>query len=238
MRSSILRTMGLHKQFTLNHTTITILDHITVSFACDHTYALMGFSGSGKSTLMHLLAGLDIPSQGHILFNEHDINTLTIRQKQQYLNQSIGVMFQQSYLIPELSALENIIVPGLIQKKSFTQCKQEALSLLAYINLMDKKDSSIRSLSGGQQQRVALARALFNKPAFLIADEPTGNLDTATSLDMIHLLLDCHKKWSMGLIISTHDKDVARQMQTIYHLENGQLKENDKRGGRLQNNAI
>lgn len=218
-----LSVQNVSKQFIQSETITPVLNSLTISFNQANTYAVTGSSGSGKSTLMHILAGIETPSAGSVFFNQQNIHEWNTRQKEEYLNQSIGLMFQQPYLIAELSPLENIILPGLIQKKAYKQCIQEALILLEYCKLEHKKNVSVRSLSGGQQQRVALARALFNKPAFLIADEPTGNLDTKTGQDMLQLLDDCHTTWHMGIIISTHDSYVAQAMQNVYHLENGKL---------------
>ena len=187
------------------------------------SYAITGISGSGKSTFIHILAGLDTPTTGTVLFNDAILHTFSPTQREHFLNKSIGLVFQSPHLIKELSVIENIIIPGLIQGRSHNDCENKAIKLLKKIELLDKKNSKIGELSGGQQQRVAIARALFNDPAFLIADEPTGNLDLATGKNIIDLLLSCQEEWGMGIIVSSHDEYVAEKMNETYELHEGIL---------------
>jgi ABC-type lipoprotein export system ATPase subunit len=133
------------------------------------------------------------------------------------------LVFQSPHLLRELSVLENVIVPGLIGGKNKNECIEHAKALLNHVGLFDKKDSKPGELSGGQQQRVAIARALFNNPAFLIADEPTGNLDLATGNSIIDLLLTCREEWGMGVIVSSHDEYVVERMDVVYVLSGGRL---------------
>lgn len=207
---------------------LPVLHDITVSFCPSSSYAITGVSGSGKSTLLHLLAGLDTPAQGAVLFNNVDINTFSSQQKNAFLNKSIGLVFQSPYLIKELSALENVMLKGLIAGKNFADCKKGAQDLLCTVKLEDKLAAYPGQLSGGQQQRVALARALMNKPIFLLADEPTGNLDENTAGEILEFLLQIQKEWGLGLIISTHDSYIAKRMQIIYEIQNGLLQVKNK----------
>lgn len=223
MHRAILATQNISKQFTQGNQQITVLKNVTCTFEQNKSYAITGISGSGKSTLIHILAGLDTPTTGTILFNNNSLLLFSSSERKQFLNKSVGLVFQSPHLLKELSVIENIIIPGLIQGKSHSDCKQKATELLKKIELIDKKNSKIGELSGGQQQRIAIARALFNEPAFLIADEPTGNLDIATGKNIIDLLIACQKEWGMGIIISSHDEYVAEKMNEIYELKEGML---------------
>jgi ABC-type lipoprotein export system ATPase subunit len=158
-----------------------------------------------------------------VLFNNVSLQTFSPPQMSHFLNTSIGLVFQSPHLLRELSVIENIILPGLINGQSKYNCEKRALELLKKVDVIQKKDSKIGELSGGQQQRVAIARALFNEPAFLIADEPTGNLDLATGKTIIDLLLACQQEWGMGIIISSHDEYVTEKMDEVYNLHEGKL---------------
>lgn len=216
-------TLSMHqitKSFIQGDKRIEVIKSTTISFVQGHTYAITGISGCGKSTFLQLLAGLDNPSSGKVYFNTFDLSVLGA-EKELFLNRSIGLLFQQPYLLTELSNKENVMIPGLINSQSYNHCSEKANYLLGRLGLEHKRDEYPRSLSGGQQQRVALARALFNNPAFLLADEPTGNLDIKTGTDVINLLQECRKQWGMGIIVSTHDEYVTRGMDTIYRLNDG-----------------
>ena len=219
-----LSAYNVKKTYIQGNNTIQVLQGVTASFEQGVSYAITGPSGSGKSTLMHLLGGLDAPTQGTISFNSVDINSLVQSQKKAFLAHSLGLVFQLPYLISEFSVLENVMLKGMIAGESVQNLKEQAYLLLDQVKLADKADSNPLSLSGGEQQRVALARALFNKPAFLLADEPTGNLDVATGKVIVELLLSCQAQWGMGIIVSSHDAYVCERMAHVLHLENGILK--------------
>jgi lipoprotein-releasing system ATP-binding protein len=223
MSQAILTTQDISKKFIQGTQEITVLQHINSIFVQQKSYAITGISGSGKSTFIHILAGLDTPTSGTVLFNNSSLHSLSATQREQFLNKSIGLVFQSPHLLKELSVIENIIIPGLISGRSRNDCEKKAIALLTKIELLHKKDSKIGELSGGQQQRVAVARALFNEPAFLIADEPTGNLDLTTGKNIIDLLLACQKEWGMGIIVSSHDAYVAEKMDEVYELREGKL---------------
>jgi lipoprotein-releasing system ATP-binding protein len=213
----------LFKQFRQGNSLIDVLSDISVSLTQNQTYAITGLSGSGKSTFMHIIGCLDTPSKGTVFFDTDDIHTMTEAQKNIFLNTHIGFVFQRSYLIAELSVIENIMLPGIIAQKAQGACRSRAQELLNYVDLAHKANEKVGTLSGGQQQRVAIARALFNKPAFLIADEPTGNLDEVTGKSIIALLRSCKQEWGMGIIVSTHDDYVANAMEHIFELKEGKL---------------
>jgi len=218
-----IKVKELVKCFAQGEKELIVLNGINAEFDQKRNYAITGVSGTGKSTFLHLLAGLDIPTSGAVCFDDKDVSSLSAAQKELFLNKTVGLMFQSPYLISELSVLENVIIPGMIAGKSYFQCKNRALSLLDELGVKEKAFSAPQELSGGQQQRVALARALFNQPQFLLADEPTGNLDVKTGKAIVDLLLACKEKWGMGIIISSHDPYVAKSMDVVYRLESGRL---------------
>jgi len=214
---------NLKKTFVQGDQSLIVLKNINVEFQEGKTYAITGVSGTGKSTFLHLIAGIDEPTKGHVSFDGKDLDKLSANQKNEYLNKMVGLVFQYAHLISELSVLENIMLAGLIAGKSSEECKQKALRLLKDVGLEQKAGSQPDSLSGGQQQRVAIARAIFNEPKFLLADEPTGNLDIKTGRKIVDLILKCQQKWGMGVIISSHDPYVAESMEYIYTLSDGIL---------------
>ncbi len=217
---NILTAKNITKDFGHTKKSISVLRGIDAQFKQNTSYAITGASGSGKSTLMHILGGLDKPTQGNILFNGQNIQTI---KKDHFLNQTIGFVFQFHYLIKELTVLENIMLMGLINGQARNICKQRAHELLEKTGIQDKAQALTTELSGGQQQRVSIARALFNKPAFLLADEPTGNLDAQNAQQIVQLFLQSQQEWGMGIIICTHDKDVYAHMNTIFTLHAGLL---------------
>ena len=217
----------IRKEFYVKKQPEIVLQDVSAVFDQGSTYAIQGVSGTGKSTLLHILAGLEEPTDGHVFYNHENIFQLENKTRNTILNTQVGLLFQQPYLIKELSVLENVMLPGLIAQQSLDVCKKRAEWLLNQVGLEYKKDQPPRTLSGGQQQRVALARALFNNPSFLLADEPTGNLDVETAKKMTELLLRLVGQNNMGLIVSTHDESVAEQMEKILVLRNGFL-ETDK----------
>ncbi len=214
---------GVAKSFVQGDVRTEVLRDVTIAFQQGHTYAIMGVSGTGKSTLMHILAGIDVPTEGEVLFNDRSLRTLNKRERKYFLNRSVGLLFQSPYLIRELSVLENVVFPALISGDSRCKAISKARVLLQEVGLSEREKSCPSALSGGQQQRIAIARALINKPAFLLADEPTGNLDIITGRRIVDLLLDCNKKWGMGLIITSHDAYVAQSMEKVFQLSRGQI---------------
>ena len=225
MNIASITIRDIKKSFQQGAARLEVLKGILATFERDRTYAITGVSGTGKSTLLHIIAGLDSVDEGAVLYDDRALTTLSDQQRSILLNKRIGLVFQLPYVLKELSVVENVMLPGLIAGVSKQECHKKAEELLKHVGLTDKITSAVTTLSGGQQQRVALARALFNEPDFLLADEPTGNLDIETGKAMVDLLLDCHKKWHMGIIISSHDQYVAQQMETVFKLEHGVLTE-------------
>lgn len=211
------------KTFTQADSRITVIHNLDATFVQGSTYAITGASGTGKSTLMHIIAGLDKPDAGMVQFNAQDVYALKPQEQTSFFSRSLGMVFQQPYLIKELSVLENVMLKGLVLQQDYATCKQKALDLLEKFGLAGKATSNPSSLSGGQQQRVAILRALFTQPAFLLADEPTGNLDVHTGKGVVDFLLACQQEWGMGIIVSSHDAYVADRMQTVLRVTDGAL---------------
>ncbi len=216
------------KSFVEGDNQLFVVDSLSYSFLKGHSYALMGASGTGKSTLLHLIAGFESPTSGKILYDDVDRAQITKKQQQQFLRYGFGILLQNAYLIDELSVLENVMLKGLSEGKLKSECRTYAITLLETVGLQDKIDALPLELSGGQQQRVALARALYGQPDFLLADEPTGNLDEATACRVIDTLIENQQRFGMGLIVSTHDGAVAQKMDTILELKHGTLHELEK----------
>lgn len=214
---------NLQKNFSQGAITINVLQNINAQFQQGLSYAITGASGSGKSTLLHLLAGIDSPTAGSVFFNGKNLGDISSKEREKILHKTIGLVFQLPYLIAELSVIENVILKGLIDGLDVKVCRSQGIELLNAVGIAEKADTMPASLSGGQQQRAAIARAMFNRPAFLVADEPTGNLDEETGRNIIDLLLFCQTEWKMGLIVSTHNKDVAGKMDICFELKDGTI---------------
>lgn len=223
MGSSFLHLKEVKKCFKSGTKEYVVLDTISASFSQKNSYAIQGASGAGKSTLIHILAGIDTPSSGAVFFDNQNFATMTTFDHEQFLQHKVGLLFQQPYLLKELTVLENVMLPALIAGKPYEISEAYARKLLEEVHLSTKKTEKPSTLSGGQQQRVALARALINKPVFLLADEPTGNLDQETGSVIVNLMVKLHHEWGMGIIVSTHDSYVAQAMEHRYHLQAGSL---------------
>lgn len=214
---------NVYKNYLQAGVSVPVLKGVNTLFEQGKSYAITGASGSGKSTLIHLLAGLDDPSSGTVYFDQASLASLTASQKTFFLNKEIGLVFQYPYLIKELSVVENVAIKGLIAGISMNEAIRKAKDLLAQVGLGEKVNAYPGQLSGGQQQRVALARALMNDPAFLIADELTGNLDQVTGTAVVDLMLKLQQEKGMGIIVSSHDEYVSSRMNILYELREGLL---------------
>lgn len=223
MEKFSIQAENITKSFDTGSVQRLVLNNICATFESGKRYAITGVSGTGKSTLMHILAGLDAPTEGEVLFNGRSLAKLTKKEKQHFLCKSIGLVFQQPYLIRELSVLENLMMPALIAGEWKFRARKKATALLESVGLKEKIKENVSALSGGQQQRVAVARAVINRPSFLLADEPTGNLDAATGKKIVDLLCECSREWGMGIIVTSHDSYVAQSMETVFELKNGEI---------------
>lgn len=223
MHKACLRLESVEKRFQEGEKETIVLRGLNIAFNQGHTYAIMGVSGSGKSTIIQMLAGLDIPSRGTASFNGRSLRAFTPAEYDNFLQTKVGLLFQEPYLFAELSVIENVVLPARINGQFQEEVEKRAEELLCRVGISHKRNKHPRSLSGGEQTRAALARALINQPTFLLADEPTGNLDRKSAQAMIELLCTLQKDWKMGLIICTHDQLVAQAMEHRYELKNGAI---------------
>jgi predicted ABC-type transport system involved in lysophospholipase L1 biosynthesis ATPase subunit len=183
--------------------------------------AIRGASGAGKSTLLHLLGGLDTPDDGEVLFDGRNITALPGHELARFRNRRIGLVFQAYHLLPELDALENVCLPARMDRRDVDETAKRGRDLLQRVGLGDRLDHLPSELSGGEQQRVAIARALINSPELLIADEPTGNLDSHTGEEIIQLLCSLRTELTMTLVIATHDSKIAGRAPRVIELVDG-----------------
>lgn len=200
---------------------VTILDHISFIIPAQQSVAIVGPSGSGKSTLLGLMAGLDQPTSGTITLDGTDITTMTESRMAQFRREKIGYIFQSFHLIPTLTAVENVAVP--LELNGEKRAVDRAAELLSSVGLSDRMGHYPVQLSGGEQQRVAVARAFACRPPILLADEPTGNLDSATGAQIVELLLSLHRDHGTTLVLVTHDVALAASMQRVLSLRDGQV---------------
>lgn len=198
-----------------------ILDNLSLEIPDKQMVAIVGPSGSGKSTLLGLMAGLDRPTSGSILLDGQELTTMSESALARFRRAKIGYIFQSFHLIPTLTARENVAVP--LDLSGERNSDERAADLLAAVGLADRLDHYPVQLSGGEQQRVAVARAFACRPPFLFADEPTGNLDSATGTQVIDLLLALHRDYGTTLVLVTHDRDLAGHMQRIVTLRDGRI---------------
>jgi putative ABC transport system ATP-binding protein len=220
---TILDAQGLYKQYELGQYTVKALDGVSLGVKQGEFVGIMGPSGSGKSTLLHLLGGLDKATQGEIFLSGENVSRLSDQQSTLVRRRNIGFVFQFFNLLPTLSAEENILLPLIIDGKKPKDFKDSLDSLLKRVGLEDRRHHKPDQLSGGEQQRVALARALITKPAILLADEPTGNLDTRTGGDVMKLLRDSARELQQTIVMVTHDPKAAAYADRLVFLQDGKI---------------
>jgi lipoprotein-releasing system ATP-binding protein len=184
---------------------------------------IIGPSGSGKSTLLHLLGGLDRPSSGKVIVDDHDLGVLTDDELAAFRNKTLGFIFQFHHLLPEFTALENVAMPALIRGEKFDEARGRAVTLLEEVGLSERVEHKPNELSGGEQQRVAVARALMNNPTLVLADEPSGNLDEDNSQKLHQLLSDLAQKMGLSFVIATHNLDLTKRAHRVLQLVDGRL---------------
>lgn len=223
MNKAIIHCDNLKKIYHDGTTDIKVLENVNLAINPGEKVAFLGVSGSGKSTLLHLLGGLDKPTSGEVYLKDLAWSAMNEKERCQYRNQNLGFVYQFHHLLPEFSALENIAFPLLLAKKSVEFALQEASILLEQIGLAHRARHKPSQLSGGERQRIAIARALVHKPACVLADEPTGNLDQSTAHHVFELMLSLNKTYNTALVIVTHDKLLAARMDTIYTMKEGCL---------------
>ncbi len=221
MSEILLSARGLKKTYAIGKRSLEVLRGVDVEISCGDFLALRGASGAGKSTLLHLIGGLDTPNAGEIFFAGEKLSEFSERKLTEFRNRRVGFVFQAYHLLPELTALENVCLPGRIARLSAAEVAKRAQELLARVGLADRADHKPSELSGGEQQRVAIARALINEPILLLADEPTGNLDSHTGGEIMELLKSLRAEKNMTLVIATHDAKVAALAPRVIELVDG-----------------
>jgi len=219
----MLLARGLSKTYESGGNAFTALKNINLRIDKDDCVAIIGKSGSGKSTLMHLLACLDAPSSGEIIFEGKNVAAYTERQKDRFRNEKFGFVFQQFFLNGRDTVLENVTLPLKIRGVSGLESRVKGLRVLDLVGLADKADKRAKDLSGGEKQRVCIARALVGEPKVLFADEPTGNLDSANSEAIENLLFDLNRKQGVAIVIVTHDTDLAEKCPRVIELRDGEI---------------
>jgi putative ABC transport system ATP-binding protein len=222
--STILQTTSLHKTYGKKSSAYEALRGIDLEIARGESVAIVGKSGSGKSTLMHLLAGLDSATTGSVKVSGHDLGAMKEGELSELRNRKFGFIFQQFFLQPRLSVLENVMLPLKIAGVGSAECRRRAMQALEQVELADKSKNRATDLSGGQKQRAAIARALVTGPEVIFADEPTGNLDTATGHAVIKLMFELHRKQNITLVIVTHDSDLSRLCDRTIIIQDGKIK--------------
>jgi lipoprotein-releasing system ATP-binding protein len=220
---TIIEAVDLHKVYEgkSNSKPVNVLQGVNLSIQEGSVNAIVGSSGSGKSTLLHLLGGLDKPSKGKIMFRGNDISSYDDSALTKFRNSKIGFVFQFHHLLPEFTALENVLMPALATGKFDSVTKARAVKLLDEFGLSDRLEHRPSMLSGGEQQRVAMARALMNQPEVLLADEPTGNLDEANTSVLMEQILNLNQAHRLTLIIVTHDNALAAKCEHVFSIKHG-----------------
>ena len=219
----LLEARRVHRQYELAARSLEVLRGVTLTVERGDFLALRGASGAGKSTLLHLLGGLDSPNSGEVLFAGTNLASLPSAALARYRNLKIGFIFQAYHLLPELDALENVCLPARMARTPAAQAEARGRELLARVGLKDRVEHRPAELSGGEQQRVAIARALMNSPELILADEPTGNLDSRTGEEIIELLCALRLEHRTTLLIATHDAKVATRAPRVIELADGQI---------------
>ncbi len=220
----MIEAKGLKKSFATPHGRVDVLKGIDFNIAAGERVAVLGYSGAGKTTLMHILGALDRPNEGYVHFEGTDIFSLRGAALDAFRNRTVGFVFQFHQLLPEFNALENVMMPALVARKSRQVAAQAAEALLSEVGLGHRLLHKPGELSGGEQQRVAIARALVQMPRLLLADEPTGNLDSKTS-DEIYLLLErLHRDRGLTMVVVTHSQALAQRMDRMVHMDDGLLR--------------
>ncbi|MCS7317922.1 MAG: ABC transporter ATP-binding protein [Candidatus Dojkabacteria bacterium] len=226
LQDFIIETNDLTKIYKVGGEKLYALNEVSIRIKRGEMIAIVGPSGSGKSTLMHIIGGLDKPTSGQIKVNSKDISKFSSKKFADYRNKTIGFVFQNFNLIPSISVLENVKMPLYFSKNNYRNSTKKVLELLEKLGIADKIKNKPNELSGGQKQRVAIARALVNDPQIILADEPTGNLDSKTGREVLEILKNLNKNNSITILIVTHDINIASECHRIIKMKDGMIVEN------------
>ncbi len=219
----MIKVTDLHKSFTMGSRELPVIKGIDLEIQRGELIAIVGASGAGKSTLLHIIGTLDRPTSGTVTFDGQDLFQLSDTQQAEFRNRRVGFVFQFHHLLPEFTALENACMPALVQRRDQHTVETEALALLAEVGLSERVHHKPGELSGGEQQRVAMARALMQKPDVILADEPTGNLDTHTGDSLFALMRELNRSRRTTFIIVTHNDKLSAQCDRIVHMQDGMI---------------
>ena len=223
MSDLILKCEGVGKRYRDGSLDVQVLRGLDLEIHAGESTGIIGSSGSGKSTLLHILGGLDMPSEGRVLLMNEDLRTLSQQQLGTLRNRYLGFVYQFHHLLPEFSALENVMMPLLIGKKNREEAAEAAMAMLEKVGLKHRLAHRAGELSGGERQRAAIARALVTQPKCLLADEPTGNLDRANARNVLDMMLELKAELKTGLVVVTHDDELAGRFERVMVMKDGSL---------------
>jgi lipoprotein-releasing system ATP-binding protein len=217
--------MLVAKNIFKNYQQLQVLKGVNIHINQGEVVSIVGSSGAGKSTLLHILGTLDVADGGEITLNNQRLSSLSGNKLAAFRNKNIGFVFQFHHLLPEFTALENVCIPGWVAGKKKQEVEKRAIELLTILGLQNRLQNKPNQLSGGEQQRVAVARALINNPLIVMADEPTGNLDSANARELHQLFIDLRQKFNQAFLIVTHNEELAKMSDRIVHMKDGRIVE-------------